>query len=92
LDPNCPKFKYLKEPIIFTGIKMRFKKQRLLTDYSFERLLKEALAQVKRLSKEVSVGEGVAKEVAAKESVAKTAVVGATIAEEAAQDDGWEDV
>jgi hypothetical protein len=63
-DPDCSKFRYLKEHIIFTGIKMRFKKEKLLTDQGFESLLKEALAQVKRLSKETVASEDVAKEAA----------------------------
>jgi uncharacterized membrane protein len=86
-DPNCSKFRYLKEHIIFTGIKMRFKKQKLLTDQGFESLLKEALAQVKRLSKEVLASEDVVKEVAANE-----AVVAEAAAKEAAEEDEWEDI
>jgi hypothetical protein len=77
----------LKEHIIFTGIKMRFKKEKLLTDQGFEGLLKEALAQVKRLSKEALASEDVAKEAAAKE-----VVVGETVAEEVAEEDEWEDI
>jgi hypothetical protein len=86
-DPDCSKFRYLKEHIIFTGIKMRFKKEKLLTDQGFEGLLKEALAQVKRLSKEALASEDVAKEAAAKE-----VVVGETVAEEVAEEDEWEDI
>jgi hypothetical protein len=86
-DPNCSKFRYLKEHIIFTGIKMRFKKQKLLTDQGFESLLKEALAQVKRLSKEVLASEDIAKE-----SVANEAVVAEAVAEEVAEEDEWEDI
>jgi hypothetical protein len=91
-DPNCSKFRYLKEHIIFTGIKMRFKKQKLLTDQGFESLLKEALAQVKRLSKEVLASEDVVKEVAAKEAVTNEAVVAEAVAEEVAEEDEWEDI
>jgi hypothetical protein len=91
-DPNCSKFRYLKEYVIFTGIKMRFKEQKLLTDQAFESLLKEALAQVKRLSKEVSASDVAVKEAIAKEVEIKEAVGGEVVAREAAEEDEWEDI